>query len=183
MYDRCQHNTRQFHPSCTVCRRTANLARPQSHPSNQFHYHWCQYNWTVNINNNNNKYVSVLTNDINTHFRFTIKRCSSFIYCKACDTKVTFIYNTFKWCGIFNLLQGRKEMFNLIRSFRLVTRDLLYALSYRQQDSTHRGICYASRGALTGTNNSSMGPPWGIDSLTHHITSGHPTTELHLAFN
>ena len=24
-YDRCGHDTRQFHPSCTACRRTANL--------------------------------------------------------------------------------------------------------------------------------------------------------------
>ena len=25
MYDRCGHDTRQLHPSCTACRRTANL--------------------------------------------------------------------------------------------------------------------------------------------------------------
>ena len=25
VYDRCGHNTRQLHPSCTACRRTANL--------------------------------------------------------------------------------------------------------------------------------------------------------------
>ena len=25
VYDRCGHDTRQFHPSCTACRRTANL--------------------------------------------------------------------------------------------------------------------------------------------------------------
>ena len=25
VYDRCKHDTRQLHPSCTACRRTANL--------------------------------------------------------------------------------------------------------------------------------------------------------------
>ena len=25
MYDQCRHDTRQLHPSCTACRRTANL--------------------------------------------------------------------------------------------------------------------------------------------------------------
>ena len=25
VYDRCGHDTRQLHPSCTACRRTANL--------------------------------------------------------------------------------------------------------------------------------------------------------------
>ena len=25
MYDRCRHDTRQLHPSCTACRKTANL--------------------------------------------------------------------------------------------------------------------------------------------------------------
>ena len=42
-------------------------------------------------------------------------------------------------------------------SFRLVARVLLYPSSHRQ-DNTHR-LYYASRGALTGTRNSSMGPP------------------------
>ena len=43
-------------------------------------------------------------------------------------------------------------------SFRLAARVLLYALSYRQ-DNTYHGLCHTSRGALTGTRNSSMGPP------------------------
>ena len=28
MYDRCKHNTKQFHPSSTACRRSANLPGP-----------------------------------------------------------------------------------------------------------------------------------------------------------
>ena len=43
-------------------------------------------------------------------------------------------------------------------SFRLAARVLLYAPSHRQ-DSTYHSLCYTSRGALTGTRNSSMGPP------------------------
>ena len=42
-------------------------------------------------------------------------------------------------------------------SFRLTARVLLYAPSHRQ-DITYHGLCYASRGALAGTRNSSMGP-------------------------
>ena len=43
-------------------------------------------------------------------------------------------------------------------SFRLAARVLLYASSHRQ-DSTYHCLCYASRGALAGTRNSSMGSP------------------------
>ena len=53
-------------------------------------------------------------------------------------------------------------------SFRLAARVLLYASSHRQ-DNTYHGVCYTSRGALAGTRNSSMGPPWRIDPTTHRI--------------
>ena len=43
-------------------------------------------------------------------------------------------------------------------SYRLTARVLLYAPSHRQ-DSTYHGLCYTSRGTLSGTRNSSMGPP------------------------
>ena len=43
-------------------------------------------------------------------------------------------------------------------SYRLTARVLLYASSHRQ-DNTYHSLCYASRGALAGTRNSSMGPP------------------------
>ena len=55
-------------------------------------------------------------------------------------------------------------------SFRLTARALLYAPSHRQ-DSTYHGLCYTSRGALAGTRNSSMGPPWMINPTTHHTMS------------
>ena len=38
---------------------------------------------------------------------------------------------------------------------------------------------YISHGALAGTKNSSMGPPWGIDPMTHRTMSGH--AKLHIA--
>ena len=46
-------------------------------------------------------------------------------------------------------------------SFRLTARVLLYAPSHRQ-DNTYHGLCYTSRGALAGTRNSSMGPPYEV---------------------
>ena len=55
-------------------------------------------------------------------------------------------------------------------SFRLAARVLLYAPSHRQ-DSTYHSLCYTSRGALDGTRNSSMGPPWRIDPTTHRTMS------------
>ena len=51
-------------------------------------------------------------------------------------------------------------------SFQLTARVILYALSHRQ-DSTYHGMCYPNRGDLSGTRNSSMGPPWMIDPTTH----------------
>ena len=65
-------------------------------------------------------------------------------------------------------------------SFWLAARVILYALFYRQ-DSTYHGLCYTSHGTLAGMRNSSMGPPWGIDSTTHRTMSGCSTTELNLA--
>ena len=49
-------------------------------------------------------------------------------------------------------------------------RVLLYAPFFRQ-DSTYHGLCYTSRGTLVGTRNSSMGPPWRIDPMTHRTMS------------
>ena len=55
-------------------------------------------------------------------------------------------------------------------SFRFAARVLLYASSHRQ-DNTYHGLCYTSCGALSGTRNSSMGPPWRIDPTTHRTMS------------
>ena len=57
-------------------------------------------------------------------------------------------------------------------SFWLAAWVLLYAPSHRQ-DSTYHDLCYTSRGALAGTRNSSMGPPWRTDLTIHRIMSEH----------
>ena len=51
-------------------------------------------------------------------------------------------------------------------TFWLPARVLLYAPSNRQ-DSTYHSLCYTSHGALAGTRNSPMGPPWRIDPMIH----------------
>ena len=51
---------------------------------------------------------------------------------------------------------------------------LLFPISSKgshRQDNTYHGLCYTSRGALAGTRNSSMGPPWRIDPTTHRTMS------------
>ena len=57
-------------------------------------------------------------------------------------------------------------------SFRLTARVILYAPSHKQ-NSTYHGLCYTSRWALAGMRNSSMGPPWRIDPITHRTMSQH----------
>ena len=66
-------------------------------------------------------------------------------------------------------------------SFRLTARVLLYVPSHRQ-DSTYHSLCYTSHGALAGTRNSSMGPPYE-GSIQRPIApwANALTTELHLA--
>ena len=51
-------------------------------------------------------------------------------------------------------------------SSKLSARVILYAQSHRQ-DSTYHSLCYTSCGALDGSRNSSMSPPWGIDPTTY----------------
>ena len=65
---------------------------------------------------------------------------------------------------------AREEIHSIDYSFRLAARALLYAPSYRE-DSTYHGLCYVSRGALVGTRNNPMGPPWRNDPTTQRTTS------------
>ena len=55
-------------------------------------------------------------------------------------------------------------------SFLLAAMVLLYAPSHKQ-DSTYHGLCYTSCGALAGTRNSSIGPPWRINPTIYHSMS------------
>ena len=65
-------------------------------------------------------------------------------------------------------------------AFWLAAGVLLYAPSHRQE-STYHDLCYTNHGALAGTRNSSIGPPWGIDPTTHRTMNGRSTAELHIA--
>ena len=65
-------------------------------------------------------------------------------------------------------------------SYRLAARVLLYALSHRQ-NSTYHSICYFKCGAWLEFVFISMGPPRGIDLMTHCTMSGRSVTELLLA--
>ena len=64
-------------------------------------------------------------------------------------------------------------------SFLLAAKGLLYVPSHIQ-NSTYHNLCYTSCGALAGTRNWLMGPPWGIDPAAHCILSRYFTMELHL---
>ena len=62
------------------------------------------------------------------------------------------------WLRTIPIVRKETRCRHIGYSYRLTARVLLYAPSHRQ-DNTYHGICYISRGALTGTRNSSMGPP------------------------
>ena len=55
--------------------------------------------------------------------------------------------------------------------FPVSSKGSLYASSHRH--NTYHSLCYTSHGALAGTRNSSMGPPWRIDPMTHRTMSEH----------
>ena len=74
------------------------------------------------------------------------------------------------WLRTILIVREETRCHHIGYSFRLAARVLLYAPSHRQ-DSTYHGLCYTSRGALAGTKNSSMGPPWRIDPTTHRTMS------------
>ena len=76
-----------------------------------------------------------------------------FLYVRTYGKRITDTKET--WCRYY-----------MGYSFRLAARDLLYALSHKQ-DSIYHGRCYTSCRALAGIRNISMGPPWRIDPTTH----------------
>ena len=54
-------------------------------------------------------------------------------------------------------------------------------MHHPRQDNTYCSLCYTSRGALAGTRNSSMGPPWRVDLTTRRPWANTLNTEIHLA--
>ena len=85
------------------------------------------------------------------------------------------------WLRTILIVRNETRCRHIGYSFRLTARVLLYALSLGQ-DCTYHGLCYASRGALAGTRNSSVGPPHE-GSIRRPIApwANALTTELHLA--
>ena len=53
----------------------------------------------------------------------------------------------------------------------LLPHELLFPMSNHPTDRTYHCLWYTSRGALAGTRNSSMGPPWRINPTTHRTMS------------
>ena len=66
--------------------------------------------------------------------------------------------NTFylRLYGVGHMVKDQSDSKRGKPLLRLAARVLLYAPSHRQ-DSTYHSLCYASRGSLAGTRNSSMG--------------------------
>ena len=63
------------------------------------------------------------------------------------------------WLRTILIVRKETRCCHIGYSYRLTARVLLYAPSHRQ-DNTYHGLRYTSRGALAGTRNSSMGPPY-----------------------
>ena len=84
------------------------------------------------------------------------------------------------WLRIILIVRKETHCRHIGYSYRLTARVLLYASSH-WQDSTYHGLCYTSCGALSGTRNSSMGPPHE-ESIRRPIApwADALTTELHL---
>ena len=74
------------------------------------------------------------------------------------------------WLRTILIMREETRCRHIGYSFRLTARVLLYAPSHRP-DNTYHGLCYTSCGALAGTRNSSMGPPWRINPTTHRTMS------------
>ena len=84
------------------------------------------------------------------------------------------------WLRTILIVRKKPRCRHIGYSLRLAARVLLYAPSHRQ-DSTYHGLCYTSRGALAGTRNSSMGPPYEGSIRRPIATRANTfTTELHL---
>ena len=80
------------------------------------------------------------------------------------------------WLRTILIVRKETRCHHIGYSYRLTARVLLYAPSHRQ-DNTYHGLCYTSRGYWLEREIaqwvSSMGPPWGIDLMTHCSMSGH----------
>ena len=76
-------------------------------------------------------------------------------------------------CGIEHMVKDHSEMtIAATSSATLFDWQQGFFYMYHPTDITYYSVCYTSRGALTGTKNSSMGPLRGIDQTTNRSMSG-----------
>ena len=52
-----------------------------------------------------------------------------------------------------------------------------------KHDSTYHSLCFTSHGELGETKNSPMGPPWGIDQMTHCTIMLYNGVTSHSSYN
>ena len=100
----------------------------------------------------------------------------------------TFIYHFIKWKEMFYLMMHSIYFLYVYMASYVWSRTIQIAkwnplpLPCKQQsifymhnprhDSTYHNLIYTSSTAMAGRN-SSMGPPWGIDIMTHHTANAH----------
>ena len=111
-----------------------------------------------------------------------LKREREMFYLTTHSTHFIYGYMTSDiWLRTILIVRKETRCRQIGYSLRLGARFFLYASSHRQY-STYHGLCYTSRGALAGTRNSSIGPPYE-GSIRRPIAPwmNALTTELHLA--
>ena len=82
-----------------------------------------------------------------------------------------YAHNTF-YLWLYGVTHMVKDHSDSERGNPLPPHRLLFPISSKgsficRLDNTYHSLCYTSRGELTGTRNSSMGPPWRIAPMTH----------------
>ena len=82
------------------------------------------------------------------------------------------------WLRTILIVRKETRFRHMGYSFRLTARVLLYAPSHRQ-DSTYHSLCYACRGALVRTRNSSV-IDWKQIPDNMHINFANGMAYLHL---
>ena len=98
------------------------------------------------------------------------------------------MHSTHFYLRLYGIRHMVKDHSDSKRGNPLPPHGLLFSISCKgsficiihRQDNTYHGLCYTSRGALSGMSNSWMGPPWRIDPTTHCTMSEcyyHPSVE------
>ena len=105
-------------------------------------------------------YFNSLNIDTYIKIAFIKERERELFYLTMHSTHFIYGYMTSDiWLRTILIVRKETRCHHIGYSYRLTARVLLYAPSHRQ-DNTYHSLCYTSRGALAGTRNSSMGPPY-----------------------